>query len=173
MLLQILSHTPPWVFVLLVGLVSIGYLQSRARRVSRRRMAVLPFAMLCLSCLGVWSSFGPSLPAFVSWSCALLAVIAAGYVVAPPQGVSYSPESGLFTVPGSWIPLALMMCIFLTKYAVAVARAFDPGASNSVGVVAITCTLYGLCSGAFLARALRVARVANRTQSMQSIGAEI
>lgn len=172
LLVQILKHTPPWVFGLLLGLAYLGYLQGRTRVVSRRRMAVLPIAMLCLSFVGAWSSFGTHLPALVSWTCALLFVVASGHVVGPPSNVSYSPESKLFTVPGSWIPLALMLCIFFTKYAVAVIRAVDPAASDSVTLAAFTCTVYGLCSGAFLARALRIARVARRPQAMKAIGAE-
>lgn len=172
MLVQILKHTPLWVFGLLFGLTYIGYLQSKTRLVSRHRLAILPLAMLCLSFLGVWSSFGPSLTAFSPWACALLAVVASSLALAPPRNVTYSAESKLFAVPGSWIPLALMLCIFFTKYAVAVAGAFDPGASNSTALIAAICTIYGLCSGIFLARALRVARIAKQPQAMLSIGSE-
>jgi hypothetical protein len=128
--------------------------------------------MLCLSFLGVWSSFGPNLTAFASWTCALLAVVIFSFALAAPRSVSYSPESGLFTVPGSWVPLALMMCIFFSKYVVAVARALNPGSSNSIVLVAAICTIYGLCSGIFLARALRVARIAKQRQAVLANGAE-
>ena len=166
MLVQILKHTPLWVFGLFFGLAYVGYLQSKTRLVSRQRLAILPIAMLCLSFLGVWSSFGPNLTAFASWASALLAVVILSLALAPPRGVSYSPESKLFAVPGSWVPLALMMCIFFTKYAVAVARAVDPGFSNSIALVAAICTICGLCSGVFLARALRVARIAKLRQAV-------
>jgi hypothetical protein len=172
LLIQILKHTPLWVFGLFLGLAYAGYLQSRARFVSRYRLAILPIAMLGLSFLGVWSSFGPNLTAFAAWTCALLAVVACGLVLAPPRGVSYSPASRLFTIPGSWVPLALMMCIFFTKYAVAVARAISPDASSSIALIAVICTIYGLCSGTFLARALRVAGVARPSRAAVSDGAK-
>lgn len=154
------------------GLAYIGYLQSKTRRVSRHRLAILPIAMLCLSFLGVWSSFGPSFTAFASWTCSLLAAITFSLALPPPRSVSYSPESKLFVVPGSWVPLVLMMCIFFTKYAAAVARSLNPGFSNSTVLIAATCAIYGLCSGIFLARALRVVRIAKRPQTTQSMGAE-
>jgi hypothetical protein len=128
--------------------------------------------MLCLSFLGVWSSFGPKLTAFAPWTCALLAVVTYSLTLGPPRSVSYSPESGLFTVPGSWVPLALMMCIFFTKYVVAVARALNPGISNSIALVAVVCTICGLCSGIFFARALRVARTVNQRQAAPVDGAK-
>jgi hypothetical protein len=65
-----------------------------------------------------------------------------------------------------------MMCIFFTKYVVAVARALNPGSSNSIVLVAAICTICGLCSGIFLARALRVARIAKQRQAVLANGAE-
>jgi hypothetical protein len=172
LLVGILKHTPLWVFGLFFGLAYVGYLQSKARLVSRHRLAVLPLAMLCLSFLGVWSSFGANLTAFGSWAFALLAVVTFSLALAPPRGVSYSAQSKLFMVPGSWIPLALMMCIFFTKYAVAVARAVNPGSSNSIAWVTVVCAICGLCSGFFLARALRVARIVKQRQAVLTDGAE-
>lgn len=172
LLIQILKHTPLWVFGLFFGLAYIGYLQSKSRRVSRHRLAVLPIAMLCLSLLGVWSSFDAHLTAFASWTCAWVAVVMSSLALAPPRGAAYSVESKLFTLPGSWVPLALMMCIFFTKYAVAVARALNPGASNSLVLIAVICTIYGICSGIFFARALRVARIARPSRAMSVVGAE-
>jgi len=162
-----------WVFGLFFGLIYIGYLQSKTRLVSRHRLAVLPIAMLCLSFLGVWSSFGPKLTAFAPWACALLGVVAFSLMSGPSRSAVYSRESGLFTVPGSWIPLALMMCIFFTKYMVAVARALNPGTSNSIALIAVACTICGLCSGIFFARALRVARTVNQQRTAPVDGAEI
>ena len=159
---QILKHTPLWVFVLFFALVYLGYLQSKTRRISWSRLSILPISMLCLSFLGVWSSFGANLTAFLAWTSGLIIVVAAALVWPQPRGVSYSKESRLFTVPGDWIPLALMMCIFFTKYAVAVTRAVSPGVADSATLVGAVCAFLGLCSGLFLARALRAARIAQR-----------
>jgi hypothetical protein len=160
LLLQILTHTPPWVFGLFFGLLYLGFLQSRARVVSRPRLAILPAAMLCLSFLGTLSSFGPGAVALVAWATGLLTAVGIGLVLSPPRGVAYSPGSKRYSVPGSWLPLALMMGIFFTKYAVAVARVVAPHGFDSPATVAAICAVYGLFSGIFLARALRVARCA-------------
>ena len=160
--MQILAHTPPWVFGLFVLLVVLGINQTRARRISRVRLAVLPLAMAGLALLGVWSSFAAHAIALAAWLCVLLAVVAGSLWLPPPRATKYSPEAKLFSVPGSWIPLALMMGIFLTKYAIAVVRVVDPALLAGTGAVAATCALYGLYSGLFLARAVRVARTAMR-----------
>ena len=58
MLIEILQRTPPWVFVLFFALLALGYFQSRSRTVSRRRVSILPVAMIVLSLYGVFSAFG-------------------------------------------------------------------------------------------------------------------
>ncbi len=153
---QILSHTPLWVFGLFFGLVYLGYLQSRTRRVSRQRLIVLPVAMLGWSLYSVWSTFDTHLTALAAWACAWGIVVAFGLARAPLQGASYDAEARQFTVSGSWIPLALMMGIFFFKYAVAVVHAVKPGVFDATTAVAVVAGTYGLFSGLFMARALRV-----------------
>ena len=160
LLLQILKHTPPWVFGLFLGLVALGVAQRRTRHVPALRLAILPVAMLALSFVGVWSSFGADLSAVAAWAGAVLAVVAAGVAMPDLRGASYCAASRRFTVPGSWMPLAAMMCIFFAKYAVAVARATSGEIAGPA--VVLTCVVCGLCSGLFLARAQRVARTARR-----------
>lgn len=163
LIVQILQHTPLWVFGLFLGLLYLGYLQSKTRTVSRLRLALLPAVMLCLSLLGVWTSFGADLAAIFTWAIALAGVIALGFGRPRLRGSAYSAESRLFTVPGSWLPFALMMCIFFTKYAVAVARAFAGGRPLPLGDILVVCAICGVCSGMFFVRALRVMKVAAST----------
>jgi hypothetical protein len=165
---QILRHTPLWVFGLFFGLIYLGYIQSKPRLVSRSRLAVLPVSMLSLSFLGVLSSFGTDVIAFSAWLSAIAAVVAVGIALPQLRGTSFSFETRLFTVPGSWMPLVLMMCIFFTKYAVAVARAVSGGASLSSFATVAACLVCGLCSGLFFVRAVRVAKAARLPDSASS-----
>jgi hypothetical protein len=162
LLLQILKHTPTWVFALFFGLIYLGYLQSRPRQVSRARLLLLPISMAGLSVLGVWSSFAANAVAFSAWGIVAMVVIVLCLRTAAPASTFYHADSQRFFVPGSWVPLTLMMCIFFTKYAVAVARAFDPLIGSAFAPVIAICALYGLYSGLFLGRAIRTAKVAHR-----------
>src|SRR5439155_15157054 len=56
MLLQIVQHTPVWVWGLLAGLVALGVSQARDREVSLARITILPLVMLALSFSGVVSA---------------------------------------------------------------------------------------------------------------------
>lgn len=156
MILQILERTPPWVFALFAVLVVLGALQSRTRELGRSRVALLPAVFLPLSLLALGSVFGAEPLAYAGWLAGVAAAVLAGRRTRRPEPASYATATGLFRVPGSWAPLALMMAIFFTRYAVAVATAMQPPLRASPAFAAAVGLAYGLLSGAFLARALRI-----------------
>ena len=155
---QILTHTPLWVFGLFLGLVYLGFVQRRTRHVSRQRLIVLPIAMLAWSLYSVWSTFNAHLTALAAWACAWGAVVAIGLARGPSRSASYDAGTAQFTVAGSWVPLALMMGIFFFKYAVAVIHAITPDVLDTTLAVVVVAGPYGVFSGLFMARAVRVLR---------------
>lgn len=71
------------------------------------------------------------------------------------SAVRFSARTQPFHVPGSWVPLALMMALFSLKFGVGVALAHQPELRQSAGLaVAAASAAYGLFSGVFLGRAL-------------------
>jgi len=156
MILQILQRTPPWVFVLFVALLFLGALQSRPRRIGRARVALMPAIFLPLSLWGVWSAFGPEAFAFGAWLAAVGTAVLINRYARVPRQVSYAPETRLFHVAGSWTPLAMMMAIFFTRYVIAVSMAMQPSLKAMPLFAAGAGAAYGLMSGSFLARAVRI-----------------
>ncbi len=152
-MLQILQHTPLWVFGLLVGLIFLGYSQTKTRKISTRRLAILPVAMLGLSASGVWSSFGASLLGFIAWLSGISIMLAVFALLEYPKNIAYSPKEQLYTIPGSWAAFTLIMLIFFTKYTVAVLLIRNSTLHQSTFFIIGICTLYGLSSGWFFARA--------------------
>jgi len=156
MLLQILQRTPPWVFALFALLVTFGVLQSRTRRVSLARVTILPLVLIGLSLSGLWGTFGGSAFAIAAWVAAVLAALLLNRVANWPRKVSYAPETRSFLVEGSWAPLAVMMVIFFARYATAVTLAMHPELAATLWLPVAVSFAYGLMSGAFLARAVRI-----------------
>ena len=101
MILKILHGTPPWVFVLFLALLAIGYLQTRPRHLAPARVALLPAAFLAFSLFGVISVFGRSAPALVAWAAGVAAAVLLNRVLKQPRGVRWDAASGTFHVPGS------------------------------------------------------------------------
>ena len=162
MLLQILERTPSWVFVLFAVLVVLGAMQRRTRELGRARVAILPAAFLLLSLWGVWNAFGPAPLAFACWLAAVCTSVLLNRFARLPRQVAYSPSTRRFRVAGSWLPLAMMMAIFFTRYAIAVVTAMQPDVKSMPEFAAAVGFAYGLMSGAFLARALRILQFARQ-----------
>lgn len=158
-MVQILTHTPVWVFGLFVGLIFLGYTQTKMRQLSVKRLAIFPGIMLCLSAMGIASSFGFNLLSFAMWLCGIALAFAIGQWVASPKSARYSKDEDLFSVPGSWLPMGLIMVIFFTKYTVGVLLALHPEQVQSPIFIISACLLFGLGSGLFLARAYGIYRV--------------
>jgi hypothetical protein len=154
MIIEIIRHTPVWVFFILVGLVYLGARRIRSSEIPAPQLVALPIAMACFSLFGLWQTFGSSVVAAAGWAFVFAALLIAGWSLPTNPGVQYSAASRRIRVPGSWIPLALMMTIFFLRYAVAVLLAMHPSLRIETPFVAAIGAVYGLSSGCFAARAL-------------------
>ena len=160
MLIEILRRTPSWVFVLFFLLIALGFFQSKDRLVSRSKVTMLPAAMLLLSFYGVLSAFGITPLAFAAWLAGVAVALWFGLKTANLCGASFTKETELFAVPGSWLPLSLMMAIFFTKYAVGVILARKLPIAGDLTFIGSVSLIYGLLSGVFFARAIAILRTA-------------
>ena len=170
MLLQILAHTPRWVFVLFAGLLWLGGRQLLAGTVGLARITLMPLAMTGLAVYGVVSAFGDAPLALACWGGAALAMAALLLQRPPPAGTRYDAAQRRFHLPGSAVPLALMMGIFFTKYVVGVQIAMHPELAHHHNFALAIGTLYGAFSGIFAGRALRLWKLAARRDSALANG---
>jgi len=143
-LIQIVTHTPYWVWGLLAALVGLGASQLCDRTASLRRTLLMPVGMAIFSVAGVVSAFG-----------------GAGQTAA--QAISTAASSRSFHVPGSAMPLALIIGIFLTKYFVGAELALQPSLARDGAFALQISALYGVFNGLFAARALRLWRLAQHS----------
>jgi len=157
-MMQIISHTPTWVFALLIGLIALGYRQTKVRNVSKNTLIILPIAMVALAIKGELSTFNLQLTALFTWiSGAVIAYfIITEYITIKAK---YIKEIQQFELQGSWVPLALMMGIFFTKYIVGVMTATQAEIITSSGFMLTVSLLYGAFSGVFIARAHKTLRL--------------
>ncbi len=163
MLSQIIQNTPRWVWLLLLAVTLLGLSQTRARQVTLKRVTLMPVAMICLSLYGTVTAFGLTLPIALAWLLTGLLATAITLMRGLPSGVSYDRSTGLFKLPGSWVPLTLILAIFLNKYTVAVLTSMHAGLAQEAGFNLTCAALSGVFSGIFLARAARLWRLALQT----------
>lgn len=157
---SILSGTPTWVWFLLVFLAWMGLRQTMTQTASLRRVTLMPLALVALSLYGTITVFGDQPLALLVWAKA--AATTAFLVLRRPVavGTRFDLASETFTLPGTWAPLALMMTIFCTKYAVGITNAVNPAVLHTTAVALTVSAVYGLSSGVLIGRALRLWRLA-------------
>ncbi len=160
---QFIAHTPYWVWALLVALIWLGTSQISARRVSLRRITMLPAAMAAFSLYSTISAFGVGPQVLLVWllACAVTTTLLLQRPM--PHDAQYDHASQQFSLPGSWVPLLLMMALFATKYVVGATSAMQPALVQGSGFQLGFGALYGAFSGVFLARAGRLLRLVGRT----------
>ncbi len=159
---QILAHTPAWVFALFLVLLVFGLMQTRTRTVRRIPALLLPAGMIALSLAGIQSSFGLAPAPLASWAVALAIAAMVGHAVFRDWRVSYDAAAKTYFVPGSWVPLAVIMVIFFAKYAYAVMNALNAAVVSAPLFVLGLSAVYGVLSGYFAARALNLIGLTQR-----------
>jgi hypothetical protein len=154
-LVEVVRHTPLGVWMLLAVLVALGLRQLRAHELGRARVLALPLAMGAFSLWGALSSFGVQAPVLAAWALGLGAVAAWG----PrwPRQVQ-RVAADRYLVAGSVLPLAAMLAVFATRYALSVTFALHRDWAADAAVAIGASLLYGMLSGLFAARARHILR---------------
>lgn len=159
MILQILTRTPIWVWFLLALLLGLGWNQTRARTLSLKRIIIVPLVMLGLAMSSLSNAFGAHLSVLLTWLFSLACTALFIRRLRQPSGQVYDAQNKLFTVPGSFLPLVLILSIFVTKYALAVVLTTQPGLAHELGFSLACATLFGVMNGVFFGRTLRLMRL--------------
>jgi len=150
--LDILTHTPHWVFGLLAMLMVLGLMQTRTRQVRIQVALILPFIVLILSLTSVIRYVGWQIPALLCWLIGISAVSFFSIKMFDENLVRLDKNSRKLIIQGSWIPLFVILGIFLTRYALGVATAMQFDIIRNASFSLIVSLVLGGWSGVFLAR---------------------
>jgi hypothetical protein len=152
--MQILTHTPLYVWAILAFLVYRGVHAMREREIEARRLVIIPAVMLVLSLQDIGTKFGLGGLALAAWTAAaaataLLAGLAGGTRIAAGSA------PGTVRVRGSRVPLVMMLAVFFTKYVASVTLAVAPQLRHDALFAAVVCALFGVFNGWFAGRLAR------------------
>lgn len=149
MLIQILTHTPLYVWAILALLVYRGVVAMREREVRFGKLFIVPLMMLALSLHDIAMKFGFDSIALPAWAAgaALTSLLVLRF---GSDRIIAGTGPGLVRIGGSAMPLAMMMATFLTKYAASVSLAILPHLGQKTLFAAAVCALFGVLNGYFL-----------------------
>lgn len=163
MLTSILQHTPGWVWLLLAGLLALGLWQRLDRSVRPAQLLILPAVLLGLG-LSTLAPIFAALPLVaLAWLLALALGAAAGMQLPPPRGTRWLADQRRLHLPGSWLPMVLIVVIFGLRYGAGVAQGLHPEWRTLLPLQAALALLFGGISGLLTGRALALRRLAGHT----------
>lgn len=159
---QIFKGTPFWVWIILVLLVGLGLRQLKPRTIKRPTVLIAPIVFLLIGLMG--AGRGPA--GLTAWALMLgSTALATFFIWQPKSTVRFDSSSDRLTLPGSVIPLFLMLAIFLVNYVVNVTLAIHPALKTTLFWQVGPALLLGALSGIFMGRAATLFSM-NRHHSM-------
>jgi hypothetical protein len=153
-IVQAISHTPIWVWPLLALLIFIGITALWPRNVPLARLFILPAVFLGLSIFSALSSALPPVESGGIWLAGLILGSLLGRLAAPRQGVVIDRAARRIFVPGSAVPLILIVVIFLGRYASGYAFGRYPELHQNQLALVLAASYAAFCSGIMLGRTL-------------------
>ena len=157
-LLTVFTRTPPWVWLILAGLVALGLMQAQDHTVSLSRLLAQPLVLGALSLQSALGAFGLHAWTVLGWPLGVAAGVLLNRWLGLPRQVQVQAD-GRLRIGGSWAPMLLLMGVFWLRYAIVVALALAPALGRQPAFMVLGCAAFGLASGLFGARAWRVLRL--------------
>jgi hypothetical protein len=165
--MDLITRTPIWVWFVLAALVALGLKQARDAVVNRTRVIAIPAVLSTMSLAGAATTFHAQPAAVLVWALGLAAGIATFSLLKLPMRAEALPDKRI-AVSGSWLPMSMMLSVFMLRYVVAVSLAIHPAFAQQTGFMVGVCSLYGLMAGLFAGRAIRVLATAGQPAALQA-----
>ena len=147
-MLQIIQHTPLWVFALLALLVLLGVQALRPRDVPIWRVLLVPAAFIVWGVLSLKPKVAVAPLLALDWLVTAAAGAALAWWTTKLEGVRVDYAANRVHVPGSVVPLVRNVSIFLAKYCLAAAMAVAPALQGTLSPWDIAVS--GLSAGYFI-----------------------
>lgn len=162
-LLPILQGAPVWVWALLALLLFLGIRSLRTRSVPVASLVALPLAFFGLSVTNLLPLDGLAPLRIGVWIAALMVGTIPGWFVVRPQRIVVDRARGRISVPGSVVPIILMLAAFAGGFYFGYLFARYSELKTDPATLIMASTYRGLMSGYFLGQTIRLFRLYRST----------
>ena len=115
---------------------------------------ILPVLLPLLMLAELTLKFGVGSIALPAWAAGAAAASLLTWKLSSAR-IFPGTQAGKVLVPGSWLLLAVLLTVFLTKYVATVTLLITPELQVKARFVGPVCLLYGVCNGILIARLAR------------------
>jgi hypothetical protein len=157
--IQILTHTPWWVFVLFAYLISRGVRAMRPADVSPYQLALIPALLTGWGLYDLTRRYGFDIAALAPWLLALILGAAAGAAILSGAPLRGDRARGLIHRPADFTVLPLILLAFGIKYSFAVTAAMSPDLLQNTFYRLADLVASGLFAGIFVGKFARYMKV--------------
>ncbi len=155
----VLIHTPFWVYLILLFLISRGIKARRPATVALEKLAIIPAIFLLWDIYDLLVFRKLTLATGSLWLVGLLSGAAMGYILIKRTAVARAAAPRSIYREADYSALPFMMLAFAVKYVLGVMNAIAPDVLLRPGVSAFAIITGGLFAGVFVGKFVRYVRV--------------
>ena len=151
----VVSHTPIWVWVLFVFLISRGVKARKPATVTLEKLAIIPSIFLIWDIYDLVIYRQLSVATIALWMAGILAGAATGYVLIKPTAINRAAAPRSIFRQADYTALPFMMLAFGVKYVLGVMNALSPQALQQPAMSALAIVSGGVFAGVFIGKFTR------------------
>ncbi|WP_346010679.1 DUF6622 family protein [Enterobacter sp. RHBSTW-00901] len=151
----VVSHTPIWVWVLFVFLISRGVKARKPATVTLEKLAIIPSIFLIWDIYDLVIYRQLSVATIALWMAGILAGAATGYVLIKPTAINRAAAPRSIFRQADYTALPFMMLAFLVKYVLGVMSAISPQTLQQPAMSAFSIVSGGVFAGVFIGKFTR------------------
>ncbi|HDR2889969.1 TPA: hypothetical protein I4G69_000789 [Enterobacter asburiae] len=158
-IIGILTHTPVWVWVLFVFLISRGIKARKPATVTLERLAIIPAIFLVWDIYDLVVYREITLSTVTLWIAGILAGAGLGYVLIRSAAITRAAAPRSISRQADYTALPFMMLAFLVKYVLGVMSAISPQTLQQPAMSAFAIVTGGVFAGVFIGKFIRYTSV--------------
>lgn len=148
-MMQMLTHTPLFVWAILAFLILRGVLATRDRDIEPRKLFIIPAVMLAMTLQDLLLRWGFGVLPLLAWAGGALCVTLTMLASSRPRVVA-GMAPGRLLLRGSCAPLAMMLVVFVAKYAAIVSSVLHPELRHDALFAVAFSAMCGVFNGYFV-----------------------
>lgn len=149
---QTAIHTPWWVYLLLIYLITAGLKATKPRVIPFWQVFALPIIFLAISIQSLMTLENIEYISIGSWIAAMSVGSLFGWWQVKRLDIKIDKKSSLIHIPGSWDTLIVILIIFIGKYYFGYEKAVNPLLLAQLKFKISMLVLSGVCTGLLLGR---------------------
>lgn len=145
--IEILLHTPWWVYVLFAYILYVGIKATKMRSVPVLQLFIAPAIFTILSIHTLIGRIGDHFLYLIPWGIAAMIGITIGWIEMHRLNIIVDRKKRLLKIPGSAFTLILFLLFFGSKYYYGFMSATDPEQVKEIQFVILILMISGIGTG--------------------------